>query len=109
MQVIEKATPAALNMFHVPAPSRIPIRPALKPNACYERHRLALGDDELPGAFLLAEDALLRTAHATCRQRVGDATGSKAVAVIRELLAPYDRAGVLDPASRHMIHRSAVE
>lgn len=75
----------------------------------YERHRLALGDDELPGAFLLAEDALLRTAHATCRQRVGDATGSKAVAVIRELLAPYDRAGVLDPASRHMIHRSAVE
>ena len=40
-QIIEKTILAALNVFYIPPPSRISIRPALEPNARNERYRLA--------------------------------------------------------------------
>lgn len=80
----------------------------------YERHRLALDKDEVPGAFLLADHLDLRTRASVCREAVfkpSDAVPSNInrLDTIRQALGTWDAAGVLAPAARSMIRRSAVE
>jgi FADH2 O2-dependent halogenase len=80
----------------------------------YEQHRLSLPEGDTPRAFLMADDPTLRTTAETCHTLAATARFEgrpppNLVEQVRTAIAPWDAPGLLDPASNHMIHRTALE